>query len=71
MKPLGDRAKYRLRIAAHFLRARGRQFPKDGDFYGRVLEALEQQSDRDAIKEWVDWVEDYDHANGEDHPTTA
>jgi hypothetical protein len=59
---LGERARKRLRLAATFLRQRGLSFPKQGDFYRQVLVALEQQSDRDRIRELVDWVEAYDNA---------
>lgn len=62
MQPLSDRAKKRLRIAANFLRVRGIQFPKDGDFYGSVLSALDEQPDRDELRGLVDWVEQYDDA---------
>lgn len=60
MKALNDRAKYRLRIAATFLREHGVTFPANGDFYGQVLAALEQHPERARIKELVDWVEEYD-----------
>lgn len=55
-----ERAKYRLRIAAQMLRARGVDFPANGDFYGQVLQALEVHPDRTAIKELVDWAEEFD-----------
>lgn len=59
---LTDRAKQRLQIAAGFLRRRGIQFPKDGDFYGAVLKALDEQPDKSELKSLVDWVEAYDRA---------
>ena len=58
---LGDRARKRLRLAAGFLRQRGLSFPKQGDFYRQVLQALEEQPDRHRIRELVDWVEAYDN----------
>lgn len=59
---LTDRAKSRLRIAAGFLRRRGIRFgiDKDGDFYGAVLKALDEQPDKDELRSLVDWVEAYD-----------
>ncbi|KVE37237.1 MULTISPECIES: hypothetical protein [Burkholderia] len=62
MQPLSERAKTRLRIAAGFLRARGIEFPKEGDFYGHVLRTLAEQPDKDTLRELVDWVEQYDAA---------
>lgn len=62
---LSDRAKSRLKVAAGFLRARGVSFPKEGDFYGAVLNALEAQPDKGELKLLVDWVEDYDRAVAE------
>jgi hypothetical protein len=60
---LGERARKRLRLAATFLRQRGLSFPKQGDFYRQVLMALNEQPDRDRIRELVDWVEAYDNAD--------
>ena len=60
MKALDDRAKYRLRLAATFLREQGMSFPSNGDFYGQVLVALQQHPERLHFKELVDWVEEYD-----------
>jgi hypothetical protein len=59
---LGERARKRLRLAATFLRQRGLSFPKQGDFYRQVLMALNEQPDRDRIRELVDWVEAYDNS---------
>jgi hypothetical protein len=59
---LGERARKRLRLAATFLRQRGLSFPKQGDFYRQVLAALEEQPDRERVRELVDWVEAYDNA---------
>jgi hypothetical protein len=59
---LGERARRRLRLAATFLRQRGLSFPKQGDFYRQVLAALEEQPDRERVRELVDWVEAYDNA---------
>lgn len=69
MQPLSERAKKRLRIAAGFLRARGFDFPKEGDFYGSVLRALAEQSDKDELRELVDWVEQYDDAEASHAPS--
>lgn len=64
-KALSDRAKHRLRLAAGLLRAQGTSFecPRD-QFYDKVQEVLaglpaEKQA---ALRELVDWVEDYDRA---------
>ncbi|MFP3709697.1 hypothetical protein SB783_37420 [Paraburkholderia sp. SIMBA_009] len=69
MQPLSERAKKRLRIAAGFLRARGIEFPKEGDFYGTVLRALDEQPDKGNLRELVDWVEQYDDAEAELAPS--
>lgn len=70
-KPLTDRAKARLKIAAGFLRQRGVQFPKTGDFYGLVIKSLNEQPDRDELRGIVDWVEEYDAALAKYHPESA
>lgn len=59
---LGERAKHRLRIAARLMRQRGMDFPKEGNFYGQVLSALERQADREQLRELVDWLEEYEVA---------
>lgn len=62
-KPLSERGKHRLRLAAGFLRADGFKLdcPRD-QFYDKVQEVLaslpaEKQAD---LKTLVDWVEDFD-----------
>lgn len=66
-KPLSDRAKSRLKLAASFLRSAGHQFPPNGDFYGQVVDKLAMMSDHDRamLKECVDWVEDYNRAEAQ------
>ncbi len=63
---LSERAKNRLKIAAGFLRRRGIGFPKEGNFYGAVLQSLEAQPDKGELKTLVDWVEAYDKASSVD-----
>lgn len=59
-KALSYRAKQRLKIAAGFLRKAGHKFSGD-DFYQLVLDALDdlEDNERHALREIVDWVEDY------------
>jgi hypothetical protein len=62
-RPLGSRAKYRLRLAAGLLRAQGHRFdiPRD-QFYEHIALVLERLPavERERLKELVDWVEAYD-----------
>jgi hypothetical protein len=65
-KPLSERAKHRLKIAAGLLRGSGTKldFPRD-QFYEKiqnVLAALPDEQQR-KLKSLVDWVEDYDRAD--------
>jgi len=56
-----DRAKFRLRLAARFLRQAGNKF--DGDnFYELVMAAIEKLDQETQIKlhERVDWIEKYE-----------
>jgi hypothetical protein len=57
-----ERARLRLRIAARFLRQRGCVFPKEGNFYSRVLAELDHQADKDELRGLVDWIESYENA---------
>lgn len=67
-KPLGDRAKSRLRIAAGLMRGVGRNavdlnIPRD-KFYDEIqlrIAALEP-AERDRLRQLTDWVEEYDAA---------
>ena len=60
---LSDRAKYRLRLAAAALRAKGHQLdgPRESfyDDVQRVLAALPAE-DREHVKQMVDWTEAFD-----------
>ncbi|QQC67878.1 hypothetical protein [Paraburkholderia ginsengisoli] len=69
MKPLSERAKKRLRIAAGLLRKQGVRFAKDGDFYGLVMKAIESHAAKDQLRELVDWVEAYDAASDSEKPS--
>ncbi len=74
-KALSDRAKLRLRLAAGLLRSEGVKFdcPRD-QFYEKIQEVLaglpaERQA---ALRELVDWVEDYERAEvGAQVPASA
>ena len=56
-----DRAKFRLRLAARFLRLDGQQFNK-GDFYAEVLSciAMLNQTQITKLRSLVNWIEDYE-----------
>ena len=65
-KPLSDRAKYRLKVAAGLLRSKGQKFNfSREEFYPRLelfvrgMPAKEKQE----LREMVDWVEEYDNAS--------
>lgn len=57
------RAKHRLRIAARFLRQAGQRF-NEGNFYDAVIRSIAQlnPSDRETLRELVDWVEEFELA---------
>lgn len=65
-RPLSERAKHRLKIAAGLLRGMGRKldFPRD-QFYERIQQELAGLTDdeRRHLKELADWVEAYDRAD--------
>lgn len=65
-RPLSERAKHRLKIAAGLLRGMGRKldFPRD-EFYERIQAELAALPDaeRDHLKQLTDWVEQYDRAD--------
>lgn len=64
-RALSDRAKHRLRLAAGLLRSEGVSFdcPRD-QFYDKIQEVLAglPAARQAALRELVDWVEDYDRA---------
>lgn len=66
-RPLSQRAKHRLEIAAGLLRGMGRQvdFPRE-QFYDGVQHILTTLTDQERVtlKELTDWVEDYDRSSG-------
>ncbi|WP_156923596.1 hypothetical protein [Burkholderia sp. WSM2232] len=66
-RPLSQRAKHRLEIAAGLLRGMGQKvdFPPD-QFYDGVQQILSTLTDqqRVTLKELTDWVEDYDRGSG-------
>jgi hypothetical protein len=65
-RPLSERAKHRLKIAAGLLRGMGRKldFPRD-QFYERIQQELAAlgEDERATLKELTDWVEAYDRAD--------
>ena len=66
-RPLSQRAKHRLEIAAGLLRGMGREvdFPRE-QFYDSVQQILTTLTDQERVtlKELTDWVEDYDRGSG-------
>lgn len=65
-RPLSERAKHRLKIAAGLLRGMGRKldYPRD-QFYERIQQELAalSEDERQNLKELTDWVEAYDRAD--------
>ena len=61
IRKISDRGKYRLRLAARFLRQNGHQFKK-GEFYMEVLARITEldPTTREYLKGIVDWVEEYE-----------
>lgn len=62
-KPLGERAKRRLRLAAGLMRANGRGIDASrAEFYAVIQTELKKLDprDADALRALVDWVEDYE-----------
>lgn len=66
LKPLSERAKYRLKVAAGLLRSRGQKFnfPRD-EFYPKLELFIRgmPSKDKDELRGLVDWVEEYDNAS--------
>lgn len=63
IKALTPRGKYRLRLAAGLLRARGKRFEMPRDlFYDAIAQEIASLSnaERSDLKALVDWVEAYD-----------
>ncbi len=67
-KPLSDRAKHRLRIAARLMRQEGYRFD-DGEFYEAVLSRIVSLdcSQQRRLRDLVDWLEEYEIAEREIH----
>ena len=65
-RPLSERAKHRLEIAARLLRGMWRKvdFPRE-QFYDGIQQMLATLTDQEraTLKELTDWVEDYDRAD--------
>lgn len=65
-KPLTDRAKFRLKVAAGLLRSEGVKFdcPRD-QFYESIQATLAElpEEKRASLRELVDWIEDYERAS--------
>lgn len=63
---LSDRAKYRLKLAAKFMRKAGFSFD-EGNFYMTVLAGIRGMSteEQETLRGCVDWVEAYENQEKE------